>query len=230
MMRVLLVDDDPDTHDFIITYLAAAGIDVLSAYTGPEGIHGVQDQRPDLVILDIELPFMDGWDVCRRIRMISDVPILIISAVAQGEQDIIRGLNIGADDYLLKPIHLDILKAHINALFRRTITYRHKNSQHGYLDAHLTVDLRQNGVYVQGKHFPLSYLEQQLLELLVSNANATVPNLEIVEVLWSESVDDSYLRYVRIYVKRLREIIEPDPHNPVYIMTDYGQGYRFCSR
>src|SRR5512147_1783463 len=115
-MRILLVDDDLDTHEFVSAYLSASGFEVQSAYTGPEGIHQTQSQRPDLVILDVELPFMDGWDVCRRVRMFSGVPILMISAVARGEQDIIRGLNAGADDYILKPIHLDVLKAHINAL------------------------------------------------------------------------------------------------------------------
>ena len=229
-MRVLLVDDNPDTHEFISVYLTSAGFEVQSAYTGPEGIHEVQAHRPDLLILDVELPLMDGWDVCRRVRMISDIPILMISAVARDEQDIIRGLNAGADDYLLKPIHLETLKAHIHALLRRSMTFNQHNRHNGYIDAHLTVDLRQNEVFVQGKRLRLSFLEHRLLELLVANTNTTVPNLEIIEELWSEKVDDSYLRYVRIYVQRLRETIEPDTHNPVYIVTDYGFGYRFCSQ
>jgi DNA-binding response OmpR family regulator len=229
-MRVLLVDDDQDTHEFITAYLASAGFEVQSAYTGPDGIYATETHRPDVLLLDIELPFMDGWDVCRRIRMISDVPILMISAVAQGEHDVVRGLNAGADDYLLKPFHLDVLKARIHALLRRSITYRQHNSHIGYIDPHLTVDLRQGKVFVQGKQFPLSFLEQRLLELLVANSNATVTSIEIIEALWSDHVEESYLRYVRIYVQRLREVIEPDPHKPVYIVTDYGLGYRFCSQ
>lgn len=229
-MRILLVDDDPDTHEFITTYLTAAGFDVQGAYNGLEGIHQLHEYRPDLLILDVELPHLDGWDVCRRVRTVSDLPILMISAVARDEHHIIRALNAGADDYLLKPIHLEILKAHINALLRRSMTFGQHHSFSGYLDSHLTIDLRQAKIFVKGERVSLSFLEYRLLELLVANADATVPNLEIIEQLWSERADDSYLRYVRIYIKRLREAIEPDPNHPVYIVTAYAHGYRFCSQ
>lgn len=230
-MRILLVDDDPDTHEVLASYLASAGFEVRNAYTGLEGISCVQEFKPDLLILDVELPYIDGWDVCKRIRMISDLPILMISAVAREEKDIIHALNTGADDYLLKPFHLEVLRAHINALLRRSIMFGQHNHHHsGYIDEHLVVDLRQGKVYVSGRSISLSFLEYHLLELLVKNTNSTVPNLEIVEELWSDEVDDSYLRYVRIYIQRLREAIEPDPRNPVYIVTAYAHGYRFCSQ
>lgn len=226
-MRILIVDDDADTHEFITPYLQAQGFDTCSAYTGLGGLQMVQEYDPDLVILDIQLPQLDGWEVCQKIRSFSDVPVVIISAVAREEDDMIRGLNLGADDYLTKPLRPNMLKARLQAVLRRSTSPRWRDERRAYVDAHLTVDLYRHQVYVEGQRVPLSALEYRLLEILVSHAGHSVPTLEIVERLWSDAVDDDYARYVRIYVKRLREVIEPDPAAPVYIVTEHGFGYSF---
>jgi DNA-binding response OmpR family regulator len=229
-MRIVLVDDDADTHEVLTTYLESEGFDVLSAYTGPEGIYLVREHDPDLVILDIELPYMDGWDVCQRIRSFSGVPILMITAVAREDTDIVRGLDIGADDYLLKPIRLEVLKARVRALLRRSTNFDRLDKRRSYVDTRLVVDLDREQVQVEGQRISLSFLEYRLLRILVINIDRAVPMLEIVGELWSENVDDGYARYVRIYIQRLRSLIEPDPHNPRYIVTEHGFGYRFSSQ
>ncbi len=230
-MRIVLIDDDPDTHDVIITYLSSEGFDAQSAYSGAEGIELIQEANADLVILDVELPHVDGWDVCQQIRFFSDVPILMISAVARDDADIVRGLNLGADDYLLKPIRLEVLKARVQALLRRGLKSRNPGRCQGYIDSRLVIDLDRGQVYVEGKRVPLSFLEFRLLEILVTNIGIAVPTAEIVEALWSESAESNgYARYVRIYIQRLRELIEPDPHDPRYIVSEHGFGYLFCAQ
>lgn len=226
-MRIILIDDDTDTHDFLVPYLEAEGFNVHSAYTGYTGLQLVKRNDPDLVILDVRLPQTDGWVICQRIRSFSSVPILMISAIAQRDEDIVYGLNIGADDYLTKPIRPRVLGARVSALLRRNSYVNRRNHRHAYIDYHLMIDLDRQQLRVQGERLSLSALEYRLLELLVRNADYPVPTLEIIEELWSETVGDDYARYVRIYIKRLREMIEPDPRNPRYIVTEHGFGYSF---
>ena len=226
-MRIVLIDNDPDTHGFVTPYLARHGLDVLSAYTGPEGLKLVQNRDPDAVILDVELPYLDGWEVCRRIRVFSSVPIMMISAVARDDADIIRGLSIGADDYMTKPLYLRMLDARLKALLRRSHSVTWREARQAYIDNRLVIDLHREQVLVNGKAVSLTALEYGLLALLVRNAGQVIPTIAIVEELWSEAVIDDYGRYVRIYVKRLREIIEPNPGAPRYILNEHGVGYRF---
>jgi two-component system KDP operon response regulator KdpE len=226
-MRIVLIDNDPDTHGFVTPYLARQGIDVLSAYSGPEGLKLVQTRDPDAVLLDIELPNMDGWEVCRRVRIFSDVPIMIVSAVARSDSDIIRGLSIGADDYMTKPLHLRMLDARLKALLRRSRSLTWRETRQAYVDQRLVVDLHREQVLVNGLAVSLTALEYGLLALLVRNAGQVIPTITIVEELWSEAVIDDYVRYVRVYVKRLRGIIEPNPSAPRYILNEHGVGYRF---
>lgn len=226
-MNIILIDDEPDTHDVLSWYLESHGFKVHSAYSGADGLALMNQHNPDLIILDVFLPQLPGWEICERIRLFSDVPILMISAVAHHEEDVIHGLNIGADDYLTKPLRLDILRARINALLRRSSIQSHRQRRQTYVDAHLTVNLDREEVYVRGERVQLSSLEYRLLALLVMSAGYPVPTIEVIEELWSETTYEDYVRYVRIYVGRLREIIEPDPRSPRYIVTEYGFGYRF---
>lgn len=226
-MRIVLIDDDLDTHDYITLYLKSEGFEIYSAYTASEGLELTQQKDPDLVILDILMPQMNGWDTCRRIRTFSNVPVLMISAVACNETDIVHGLSIGADEYLTKPLKPLILQARINALLRRSNNATWRHSRQRYVDSHLAADLYRKEVFVRGERVSLSFLEYRLLELLIINAGIAVPTAEIIEELWSEDANNSHDRYVRIYIGRLRKLIEPEPHEPRYIVTEHGFGYRF---
>ncbi len=226
-MRTVLIDDDSDTHEFLVPYLKSQGLDTFSAYDGSTGLQVIHRRDPDLVILDIQLPEVDGWEVCQRIRSFSNVPILLISAVAKEEDDIIRGLTLGGDDYLTKPIRLEVFGAHLRALLRRSTDTVWRSDRQAYIDDHLVIDLYRQQVYVKKSRVSLSSLEFRLLELLVRNRGVPVPTIEIVQELWADASEDDYLQYVRIYIRRLREIIEPDARNPQYIINEWGVGYRF---
>ena len=229
-MRVAIIEDDPDTQEYITIYLESEGYEVFASDTGPEGIEQIKRHDPDVVMLDIQLPGMNGWDVCQQIRSFTNVPILIISSVAQEEEDIIRGLGLGADDYLLKPIRPTILKARLTALLRRSVDVSWRRGRVAYVDERLTIDLHREEVVVDGQRVTLSFLDYQLLSILVRNINHVVSSLDIIETMWSESGQEDYAQYVRIYIGRLRKIIEPDPSNPRYIVTERGIGYRFISQ
>ncbi len=228
-MHILVIDDDEDTCHLLDTVLGAGGYEVRAANTGEEGLHMLQRCDPDLVMLDVMLPDTDGWRLCRLIRTFSSVPIFMISAFARTVDDMARGLDSGADDYLAKPLDFDLLKAHVRALLRRSAQVGWRSEHLAYLDSHLTVDLRHQQVYVRGNLVILSLLEWQLLELLVCNINQTVPTLEIAEELWPGMADESSMGYVRTYIKRLRQAIEPDSRRPQYLLTERGLGYRFAS-
>lgn len=228
-MRVVIIDDDDDTHDFLIPYLKSEGFDTYSAYSGRTGLELVHSKDPDVIVLDVQLPQDDGWEICRSIRSFSSVPILMISAVAQDDDDVIRGLSLGADDYLLKPLRLNVFGARLRALLRRSTSPAWPANTLAYVDHRLMIDLYRRQVYVQGTRISLSSLEFRLLELLVSSRNQVVPTLEIVENLWSDETDLEYMRYVRVYIRRLREALEPDPRHPQYIITEHGLGYQFVT-
>ena len=226
-MRIVLIDDDPDTHAFLVPFLKTQGFDTYSAYSGEEGLGLVQQFDPDLIMLDVQLPGLNGWEVCQRIRDHSNLPILMMSSVAQDDEDIIRGLSFGADDYLLKPIRLNLLGARLQALLRRSMETTWRSNKRSYLDSHLMISLHREQVSVEGKSVSLSSLEYLLLAILVRNKGFVVSTLDIVDELWAESIDDEYARYVRVYIKRLRDIIEPDPRKPKYIINEHGLGYKF---
>lgn len=228
-MRILVVDDDLDSCDILSLTLGKESYEVTCARTYEEGLRTLNRIKPDLIILDVMLPRMNGWDLCQQIRTFSDVPILLISAFARTADDMAHGMDCGADGYLAKPINSNLLKATIRALLRRNVQADGYLEHVAYVDAHLTVDLHNRHVYVQGNLVRLSLLEYQLLELLVRNINQTVPTLEIVEELWPTLDIEKAIGYVRTYVKRLREAIEPDPSHPQYLITERGFGYSFLS-
>lgn len=229
-MHILIIDDDEDLHFFLTVYLESEGFTVYSAHIGGRGIRIVERRDLDLVILDILLPDMKGWEVCRQIRTLSSAPVIMVSAIAQENKDIVHGLTVGADDYITKPLHLEVLLARIQALLRRSTNLNWYQSRPSYTDHHLVVELYHRQVQVNGQSILLPPLEPQLLEILVRNINQTVTTLEIVEELWSGADTDNLIDHVYVYIGRLRKKIEPNPHDPCYIVTEYGVGYCFRSQ
>jgi len=224
-MKVLVVDDELAIRDALGRKLKRDGFNVLMAGTGLEGLRLFHGERPDLVVLDIVMPEMNGMTVCQRIREIAETPVLMLSANAISEEDIIEGLNSGADDYLVKPIRLNEFVARVQAILRRVQTTT-SDAHIGYNDGYLNVDLQRRHVYVDGLRVHLTPTEFKLLIMLIDNAGRVVTQRELLEQVWgTEYVDDIY--YPRVYISQLRRKIEPDVTNPAYIMTEHRIGYRF---
>ena len=226
--KVLIIDDDATFRNLVEQVLAQKGYQVLEAGSGREGLRLMFDQRPDLVLLDVVMPGIDGWQVCTRIREISDVPIIMITGRHKSEEDIVRGLDYGADDYLTKPVRSKELVARVQAILRRAELPYLQDIRQGiiYSDDFLTVDITERKVTVNGKRVKLTPREFRLFTLLVENAGRILTHKQLLEKVWGwEYTDD--VDYVRIYISHLRQKIEPDPSLPKYIITESGVGYYF---
>lgn len=225
-MKVLIVDDELAIRDALGRKLRREGFDVVLCGDGLEGLRAFHAERPDLVILDIIMPSgMDGLTVCRRIREVADTPIMMLSAQAVTEEDVIEGLNSGADEYLIKPVRLNEFVARVSALLRRGQIAAPETDQ-VYDDGYLSVDLHRRQVYVRGKKVHLTPTEFKLLAVLIEGAGRVVNQRDLLEQVWGrEYIDDIY--YPRVYVSQLRRKIEPDAANPIYILTEHRIGYRF---
>lgn len=224
-MKVLVVDDEQAIRDALGRKLRREGFTVFLAGSGIEGLRTFHAERPDIVILDIVMPEMDGLTVCQRIREVAETPVMMLSANAITEDDIVQGLNAGADEYLIKPVRLNEFVARVQALLRRAqMTGSEGNA--GYNDGYLRVDLQRRHVYVAGNKVHLTPTEFKLLTTLMDNAGRVVSQRELLEQVWGpEYVDDIY--YPRVYISQLRRKVEPDAANPIYIMTEHRVGYRF---
>jgi DNA-binding response OmpR family regulator len=225
-MKILIVDDEQDIRDALGRKLRRESFDVFLASDGLEGLRTFHAERPDLVVLDIVMPGgMDGLTACRRIREIADTPILMLSAQAITEDDVIEGLNAGADEYLTKPVRLNEFVARVRALLRRSQIVSMDGDQN-YDDGYLNVDLHRRQVYVQGRKVHLTPTEFKLLAILMENAGKVVSQRDLLEQVWGrEYIDDVY--YPRVYVSQLRRKVEVDAANPLYILTEHRVGYRF---
>ncbi|MBN1287443.1 MAG: response regulator transcription factor [Anaerolineae bacterium] len=226
-MRILIVDDEQAIRDALGRKLQREGYDVTLARDGIEGLRAFHVEQPHLVVLDIVMPEMDGLTVCRRIREVGNkAPVLMLSAQAITEEDIIEGLEAGADEYLVKPVRLNEFVARVRALLRRVQIEEPSADEAIYDDGYLSVDLIGRHVRVKGQRIHLTPTEFKLLTVLLENAGRVVPQRELLEKVWGrEYIDDVY--YPRVYVSQLRRKIEPDPANPVYILTEHRVGYRF---
>ncbi len=227
-MKILIVDDELPIRDALGRKLRREGFEVFLAGSGIDGLKLFHAERPDLVILDIVMPEMDGLTVCQRIREVADTPVLMLSAQAIREEDIIQGLNAGADEYLVKPIRLNEFVARVRALLRRSKTSGTETFK-GYDDGFLKVDLQRRHVHVNGIKIHLTPTEFKLLVILMENAGRVVTQRDLLEQVWGhEYVDDVY--YPRVYIAQLRHKIEPDSSSPTYIQTEHRIGYRFEKR
>jgi two-component system KDP operon response regulator KdpE len=223
--KVLIVDDEFAIRDALGRKLQREGFEVILAGDGLEGLRLFHSERPDLVVLDIVMPEMSGLTVCTRIREVAETPVMMLSAQAITEEDIIEGLNAGADEYLVKPIRLNEFVARVKALLRRSQMVA-PQVESGYNDGYLNIDLPRRQVYVNGQKVHLTPTEFKLLMVLFENAGRVVSQRDLLEQVWGpEYVDDVY--YPRVYISQLRRKIEPDPANPTYIQTEHRVGYRF---
>lgn len=224
-MKILIVDDEQEIREPLGRKLRREGFDVILCSDGLEGLKAFHTDRPDLVILDILMPGMDGFTVCRRIREVADTPIMMLSAQLVTEDNIVEGLNAGADEYLVKPVRMNEFVARIRALLRRAQIATADTDQN-YDDGYLNVDLHRRQVYVKGRKVHLTPTEFKLLAVLIENTGRVVSQRDLLEQVWGrEYIDDVY--YPRVYVSQLRRKVEVDPANPVYILTEHRVGYRF---
>jgi len=226
--KVLIVDDDEALVRLMDQVLTRQGYEMLKASNGQEALRLLFDQRPDLVLLDVVMPGMDGWQTLDRIRDVSDIPIIMLTGRRRAEEDIVRGLEYGADDYLLKPVGNRELVARVRATLRRAEfpSSAEAKREVTYSDGFLTVDIAERKVIVNGGRVKLTPREFRLFALLVENAGRILTHKQILEKVWGwEYTDD--LDYVRIYISHLRQKIEPDSMLPRYIITEPGVGYSF---
>jgi two-component system KDP operon response regulator KdpE len=226
--RVLIVDDDGAVRETLARKLLREEFVVLVAKDGLEGLRMFHADHPDLVILDVVMPGMDGITVCQRIREVADTPVMMLSAQALSEDAVVEGLNAGADEYLAKPVRLNEFVARVRALLRR-VERSPSFESNGYDDGYLRIDAQHRHVYVKQEKVHLTPTEFKLLMVLLENAGRVVPQRDLLEQVWGpEYVDDVY--YPRVYVSQLRRKIEADPANPLYILTEHRIGYRFERR
>lgn len=225
-MKILVVDDEQGIREALGRKLQREGFEVVLAEDGAGALRAFHSARPDLVVLDIVMAGgMDGYTVCRRIRDLADTPIIMLSAQAITEDDVVEGLNAGADEYLIKPVRLNEFVARINAVMRRVQIATNETDQ-VYDDGYLNVDLHRRQVYVQSKKVHLTPTEFKLLAVLMENAGRVVAQRDLLEQVWGrEYIDDVY--YPRVYISQLRRKIEQDASNPLYILTEHRVGYRF---
>jgi len=227
MKKVLVIDDDVLLVRLIEHNLSQAEIEVIKAYTGYEGVSLVRTEQPDLVILDIVLPDISGWEVLERIRQISKVPILMLT-IKEDEDDIVRALGNGADDYCTKPVGMRELIARVEAIFRRAELYESRK-QVEFADNFLRINLAEQRVVKEGKEIRLTPTEFNLVHYLLTRDGHFVKPREILAKVWgAEYVDDVDL--LRTCIWQLRRKLEPSPAQPRYIINRPGFGYAFNRR
>jgi len=225
-MRILAVDDDRNNLKMLAFLLGEEGYEVLTAETGRAALALLDSQHPDLVILDVMMPQMDGLEVCRRIRQTMDIPIIILSA--KGETtDKVLGLELGADDYLPKPFEPSELLARVKAVLRRSEISTFDDSQVAIAVAGLRLDPVGNRVVLEkGTVIDLTPIEFRLLHCLMRNAGRTLNHDFLMSHAWGYEYE-GYSNQIDVYIRRLRSKVEEDPTNPKYITTVRGLGYRF---
>lgn len=223
--RVLVVDDEPRMTRFIRLNLEHDGFLVSEAASGTEALEELRDQLPDLVLLDVLMPDIDGFETLSLIREISNVPVIMLTARGD-EDDRVRGLELGADDYITKPFSPRELVSRVRAVLRRTETPSPATHAPIEVDDRLKIDFGRREVWVEGKLVKLRPTEFKLLYHLVQNAGWVVPHDQLLAKVWGYEYRDE-THYLRLYVNYLRQKLEKDPSDPQYILTERGVGYRF---
>lgn len=223
--RILVVDDERRMVGFIRLNLEQDGFEVIEAFNGTDALNRLRDSLPDLILLDVMMPDIDGFQVLRTIREISQVPVIMLTAKGE-EDDKVRGLELGADDYITKPFSPRELVSRVRAVLRRGATFEEGEEGVIEIDDRLRIDFGRREVWVDGELIKLRPTEYRLLYHLVQNAGWVMTHDQILTKVWGYEYRDEP-HYVRLYINYLRKKIEKDPSNPVYILTERGVGYRF---
>lgn len=223
---ILVVDDEPRIIDFVRMNLELEGYRVLEASNGYETLDRLKADLPDLIILDVMMPEMDGFETLQHIREVSNVPVIMLTAKNE-EIDRVRGLDLGADDYISKPFSNRELLSRIRALLRRAFMPTPAQKHTIVVDDDLQIDFNKREVIVRGEKVALRPTEYRLLYHLVNNAGRLLTHETLLSKVWGhEYRDESH--YLRLYITYLRQKLEKDPAHPKYILTERGLGYRFC--
>ena len=220
---ILAVDDEPRVLKLLKANLESSGYKVLTAADGEEAIDLVERHLPNLVILDLMLPKMDGYAACRRIREFSSVPIIMLTA-RSAQVDLIHGFEVGADDYLTKPFSVTELLMRVQAVLRRSKWPEEIVSRQGFRTGPIEIDFAQHRVTVDGEQVKLTPTEYRLLAYLASNANRVILHRELLRAVWGPEYGEE-TEYLRVYMRYLRQKLEPEPSNPRYLLTQPGAGY-----
>jgi two-component system KDP operon response regulator KdpE len=220
-LRVLVVDDERAIRRYLHAALNAQGIDVIEASSGEEALRLVAVNRPDVIILDLGLPDLDGVEVTRRLREWTEIPIVILS-VREQESDKITALDAGADDYLTKPFGTGELMARIRAALRRST---HPENEPVIEVNQLKIDLARRLVTVANEEISLTPIEYEILRLLAQNSGKVLTHRQLLQKVWGHAYEEE-LHLLRVNISNLRRKIEPDPTRPYYIQTEAGVGYR----
>lgn len=226
-MKVLVIDDTPEVVEVVSLCfeLRWPGTTVLSASDGPTGLRLLKEEAPDLVILDVGLPVMDGFQVLRQIRAVSQVPIIMLT-VRDADTDIARALESGADDYITKPFSHIELMARVQAVLRRARATPAPAEETTFEAGGVKVDFAAREVWVEGRRVKLTPTEFNILALLVKNAGKVVPHQEILTKVWGPEYADAS-NYLKVHIQHLRQKLGDDPQQPRMIVTEWKAGYKF---
>lgn len=228
MKKVVIVEDDVEIIELIEIHLKDIGCIVHKAYNGKEGLELVLRENPDLIILDVSMPIMDGFEVCKHIRMSLNTPVIMLTAKSE-EIDRVLGLEIGADDYITKPFSIREFIARVKAIFRRTRMDYDTIKENVQAELHftgLTIHFEKRKVLRHGKRVDLSPKEFELLSLMASNPGKNYSRANLLSLIWGYDFE-GYEHTVNSHINRLRAKIEPEMARPTYIITTWGVGYKF---
>ena len=223
--KVLLIDDDADLLQLATVIFKKEGAQVITARDGMEGVSKLFTHHPDLIILDVMMPGMNGFEVCERIRQVSDTPLIMLTALNH-EQEMLRGLEAGADDFLSKPFNADILLARARTVLRRSEHLKSPADQFNYNNGHLSIDVARRDVLIHNKRIKLTPVEFRLLTYLARNAGKVLTFEQILTNVWGNEYRGS-MDYVHVYISHLRRKLGEDTKSPRYILTLHGVGYIF---
>lgn len=223
--KLMIIDDDPTLVEDLKVAFEARGYTVIGITDPKEALYAIYRDNPDLIILDIMMPEVTGWDICSRVREFSSVPIIMLTAKIT-DDDKVRGLELGADDYVTKPFNLEELALRVKRVLERAEAHPYYREETVLNVGDLKFDFVNRTVFKGGKRIKLSMKEQKLLFFLVRNRGRTVPYERILEAVWGEEWKDDK-NILKAYIYRLRCKIEDNPRSPRYILAERGIGYRF---
>jgi two-component system KDP operon response regulator KdpE len=221
---ILLIEDEPQMQRFLRIVLQGQGYDFIEAQTGQEGLMQAATRSPDIILLDLGLPDIDGLEVTRRLREWSDIPIIVLSAREQ-EQDKIKALDAGADDYLTKPFGAGELLARIRVAIRHKVMRQSTTGEPVFILDNLRVDMSRRQAFLNGQEVHLTPIEYKLLTILIQNAGKVVTHSQLLKEVWGPSYTKE-TQYLRVYMTQLRHKLELDPARPRFLINEPGIGYR----